>query len=83
MIVILDFNNNGANVFIKEKDLNNDDNNCYLLKINYYWNINFEFDIIDDDIILDIVIKIFKDIKNKYNIKLKEFGKIINFVMLI
>ncbi|BAC44269.1 DEAD/DEAH box helicase [Malacoplasma penetrans] len=78
-----DFNNNGANVFIKEKDLNNDDNNCYLLKTNHHWNINFESDIIDDDIILDTAIKTFKDIKNKYNIKSKESGKIINPAMLI
>lgn len=78
-----DADNNGKNVYISEKELNDENENKFLLKINPKFNIGFENDGIDDDDILETAIKQFKEIKIQYHDKNIANNYVINPAMLI
>lgn len=74
---------NYKSVFIYEKDLNDEDNDRFLLKTKPHINIGFEKYEIDDYDILNSAIKQFKEVKKKYLNEAKNNNYIINPAMLI
>lgn len=78
-----DINSNAKQVYISEKELDDDVAGTYLLKNVQHLNIGFEENEIDDDIILKTAIREFKKVQKKYFEESKKMQYQIRPAMLI